>query len=254
MDALVIKSQRGKLSLGFELTGFERTGFELAFRTERIRAPTASIFEEIGRIEAAFHGGIEEVLDPPFHTPGLRVEVALRAARIGLEEVAERVATRSALSLGAEIARGTEVTRCAEREGLLRFEEIALEATLLVELEDRTAPAIATLRGSERISLRARTEGIATEGIATGRAEVTRSTHGGSTHHHGKEVVIYCTGVFAERLEASELRLAPRAIREVVHVTNRTLSLIIGAEPSSGCKVSTLAESEALIAAGERIT
>ncbi|MCS5664746.1 MAG: hypothetical protein NZ582_02860, partial [Acidimicrobiales bacterium] len=37
-------------------------------------------------------------------------------------------------------------------------------------------------------------------------------------------------------------------------MANWTLGLIVGAEPSSGCEVSVLAESEALIAGGERIT
>jgi hypothetical protein len=257
MDALVIKSHRGNPSLGIELAGYA-----LTLRAEiALQARTASTGEELGRIEAAFPVGIEEVRDPSFHTPGLRVEVALRTARIGLEEVAERVAARSALRAEIALTLRAEVARFTEREGLLRFEEVALEPTLLVQLEDRTAPASVTRRGSERISLSARTEGIATEGIATLGTEVTRCTEtsgitagttlaGTTPNNHGKEVVAYCAGVFTERLEAGELRLAPRAVGEFVHETSRTVGLVIGAE-TSGCEVSIIAE--ALIAGSERI-
>ncbi|HIE66776.1 MAG TPA: hypothetical protein EYP97_02090, partial [Acidimicrobiia bacterium] len=256
MDALVIKSHRGNPSLGIELAGYAFTAFTLRAEVA-LQARTASTTEELGRIEATFPVGIEEVRDPSFHTSGLRVEVALRTARIGLEEGAERVAARPALRAEIALTLRAEVARLTEREGPLRLEEVALEATLLVELEDRTVPASATLRGSERISLRARTEGIATLGTEVARRTETsgttvETTVARRTHHHGKEVVAYCAGVFTERLEAGELRLAPRAVGEVIHVATRTVGLVVGAETSSGCEVSIIAE--ALIAGGERVT
>ena len=110
----------------------------------------AGVLEEVAGVEATLLGRVEECLDSlneAWATLGTsRTRLALGAKEL-TEELAQRVRCRAPLAI---TRRRTGTGRLAETEGLLRGEEVALQAPVLVELERRALPTCAVGRWSGR--------------------------------------------------------------------------------------------------------
>jgi hypothetical protein len=193
------------------------------------------IVEELAHIEAALHVRVKEVAGALLHaaphaatgtvtgaaltkvttrelTIGTATETTGRI-KVGVKEVAERVATRAT---GATISEVTTrelaigSTGATEAKALLRLKEVAPQATALVELKDRALPpatsriatGAATKVTTERVTTKVTTERVTTE-VTTGctNSTTTERVTTGSTKaatgaaHHLEEVVTSSTCV-----------------------------------------------------------
>ena len=218
LAALGVEALR-ELTLGELATGELTRTAEAAEAGSEVgkSALSPGIIEELADVEAALLARVEEVPGALLHAAATRGcalgELALRAAEV---------------TLRAEVAT-TEATHRAE--GLLGLEEVALEATVLLELEDRALPTGVRAVGSEvaaeaatagRVAAEAATAERVTEGIservaaeaatavgsevaAEGGSEV--AAEGGSevaAAQHREEVVAHRSRVLTEALEPLE--------------------------------------------------